>query len=396
MHFDVKSSGEATPRWTMGGYRAEHHANELIFHVPSTYRGVDVLSDDTITTLHIKGVNIFGNTEIEFSEVEGDPTVAVGRYLIPRSITSSVGEYLASLKFVGADGVVAKSGTIRFLISDVVDADDDVIGDSDPNIIEQLSVRIAQSLTDAPSDGLSYVRKDGEWVEVDLSVGGGGDVTKVYVDTQDISTLTEAKEYVDSVGSQVYLDAKAYVDSLPTPDVDKAYVDSADQSILSEAKDYADTLTTSVELNGTTYTHVAGTITLPNLATAAQGAKADTALQEETDPLFTAWDKDYNDLTNKPTIPNKVSDLTNDSGYLTDETDPTVPAWAKAETKPTYTATEVGAEASGAVTSHNTSITAHSDIRTALDTKATVWSGTQAAYDALPTKDPSTLYLIVG
>lgn len=29
--------------------------------------------------------------------------------------------------------------------------------------------------------------------------------------------------------------------------------------------------------------------------------------------------------------------------YLTDETDPTVPAWAKAETKPTYTASEVGA-----------------------------------------------------
>lgn len=29
--------------------------------------------------------------------------------------------------------------------------------------------------------------------------------------------------------------------------------------------------------------------------------------------------------------------------YLTEETDPTVPAWAKAETKPSYTATEVGA-----------------------------------------------------
>lgn len=45
------------------------------------------------------------------------------------------------------------------------------------------------------------------------------------------------------------------------------------------------------------------------------------------------------------TIPTKVSDLTNDSGYLTSytETDPTVPTWAKASTKPTYTATEVGA-----------------------------------------------------
>jgi hypothetical protein len=93
----------------------------------------------------------------------------------------------------------------------------------------------------------------------------------------------------------------------------------------------------------------------------------------ETDPLFiasaafgiassdiAAWNNksdfsgDYNDLTNKPTLPDSLSDLTNDmdvsdfpndAGYLTSftETDPTVPAWAKASTKPTYTASEVGA-----------------------------------------------------
>lgn len=44
-------------------------------------------------------------------------------------------------------------------------------------------------------------------------------------------------------------------------------------------------------------------------------------------------------------VPTKTSDLTNDSGFLTSytETDPTVPAWAKASTKPSYTASEVGA-----------------------------------------------------
>ena len=62
----------------------------------------------------------------------------------------------------------------------------------------------------------------------------------------------------------------------------------------------------------------------------------------------------YSDLSGKPTIPTKTSQLTNDSqfvtetgintkGYLTEETDPTVPAWAKAATKPSYTADEVGA-----------------------------------------------------
>ena len=58
------------------------------------------------------------------------------------------------------------------------------------------------------------------------------------------------------------------------------------------------------------------------------------------------------DLTTKqyvdnaiPTIPTNISSFTNDAGYLTSytETDPTVPAWAKATNKPTYTAQEVGA-----------------------------------------------------
>ena len=41
----------------------------------------------------------------------------------------------------------------------------------------------------------------------------------------------------------------------------------------------------------------------------------------ESDPVFTAWDKDYNDLINKPTIPTNVSELTNDAGYLTSFTE---------------------------------------------------------------------------
>lgn len=48
-------------------------------------------------------------------------------------------------------------------------------------------------------------------------------------------------------------------------------------------------------------------------------------------------------------IPTKTSELDNDSGFITGytETDPTVPAWAKTASKPTYTAAEVGADASG-------------------------------------------------
>lgn len=60
--------------------------------------------------------------------------------------------------------------------------------------------------------------------------------------------------------------------------------------------------------------------------------------------------------------------------YLTSytETDPTVPAWAKNETKPTYTASEVGADAEGTanslISTHNIASNTHSDIREEIST----------------------------
>ena len=52
---------------------------------------------------------------------------------------------------------------------------------------------------------------------------------------------------------------------------------------------------------------------------------------------------------------------------LTEESDPTVPAWAKEAQKPSYTASEVGADPSGTaaskVAAHNTGTDTHSDIR---------------------------------
>ena len=61
---------------------------------------------------------------------------------------------------------------------------------------------------------------------------------------------------------------------------------------------------------------------------------------------------DTDDLTNgagyitSSALPTKVSDLTNDAGYITGytETDPTVPSWAKASSKPSYTFSEIGSK----------------------------------------------------
>ena len=73
---------------------------------------------------------------------------------------------------------------------------------------------------------------------------------------------------------------------------------------------------------------------------------------------------------------------------LTEETDPTVPAWAKQSTKPTYTASEVGADKSGtaasAVSTHNTNTAAHNDIRLLIE-------GLTTRLNALANSDDTTL-----
>ena len=60
-----------------------------------------------------------------------------------------------------------------------------------------------------------------------------------------------------------------------------------------------------------------------------------------------AWEKigdteiNLSNYALKTEVPTKLSQLINDANYLTSETDPTVPAWAKAAEKPTYTYSEI-------------------------------------------------------
>ncbi|MGM9608359.1 MAG: hypothetical protein ACI3XJ_12725 [Oscillospiraceae bacterium] len=76
------------------------------------------------------------------------------------------------------------------------------------------------------------------------------------------------------------------------------------------------------------------------------------------------------------TVPSKTSDLENDSGFLTEESDPTVPAWAKESTKPTYTADEVGAlPDTTTIPSALSDLSDDATHRTVTDAEKTAWSG---------------------
>lgn len=63
-------------------------------------------------------------------------------------------------------------------------------------------------------------------------------------------------------------------------------------------------------------------------------------------PLSAAQGVALKALVDAITVPTKVSQLVNDAGYLKSytETDPTVPSWAKAAEKPTYTSTEINCD----------------------------------------------------
>ena len=92
-----------------------------------------------------------------------------------------------------------------------------------------------------------------------------------------------------------------------------------------------------VPTNVSAFTNDAGYITNVDVPTNVSAFTNDAGYitgYTEADPQFNAWDKDYNDLINKPvipTVPANVSAFTNDAGYITGytEADPQFNAWDK-------------------------------------------------------------------
>lgn len=252
-------------------------------------------------------------------------------------------------------------------------------------------------MTPSAGSGVSDVEVDG------TSVVSGGvaqiDLTGK-ADTADLATVATSGSYADLSNKPTIPTVPSNVSAFTN---DAGYITGyteTDPVFLASAAH--DITSSNISTWNGKYTKPTGGIPKTDLATAVQTSlgKADTALQSytETDPVFaasaahgisssdiTAWNNksdfsgSYNDLTDTPTIPTvnnatltiqkngttvktftanassnvtanitvptATSDLTNDSGFITGytETDPTVPSWAKASSKPTYTASEVGA-----------------------------------------------------
>ena len=91
----------------------------------------------------------------------------------------------------------------------------------------------------------------------------------------------------------------------------------------------------------------------------------------------------YNDLSNKPTIPSKTSELTNDSGFLT-----SVPSEYVTET-------ELNAKGYATTSQIPTTLPANGGNANTVG-GYTIWVGTQSQYDAISSKSSTTIYMIKG
>lgn len=137
---------------------------------------------------------------------------------------------------------------------------------------------------------------------------------------------------------------------------------------------------------GGTYSNGTMTLTGPTKVSDLTNDSGYITTYTETDPTVPAWAKqstkpsytatEVGALPDDTFIPTNVSDLVNDEGYISSETDPTVPLWAKAPTKPSYSASEVGAlPASTVIPSKTSDLTNDSGyITTETDPTVPAWA----------------------
>lgn len=192
---------------------------------------------------------------------------------------------------------------------------------------------------------------------VDDAVAGVTIPTTVSSFTNDsgYQTSTQVQSAINTAIGDINSFEVEVVSALPTSNIKDHTIYFVPQASNSSTHDEYMYINNAWELIGTTSVDLSNYLQTTDIAAWAKAANKPTYTAMEVGALpntYTAPVTSVNGQTGAvslsiPTVPTNVSDFTNDAGYLTSytETDPTVPAWAKAASKPSYTAAEVGAMA---------------------------------------------------
>ena len=170
-----------------------------------------------------------------------------------------------------------------------------------------------------------------ELKRANVVIGSGGEVTNAVwgTITGDIKQQTDLQEELTTIKESI---PEPYNDTEIKEDIITLQSNKADKSEIPDTS----TLATKEELNSKANT---------------SDVYTKTEVDQKIDEAITGGEIDLSNYYTKSETYSKIE--IDGKNYLTSETDPTVPSWAKAETKPTYTADEVGAIPTGGLKTIN-------------------------------------------
>lgn len=194
---------------------------------------------------------------------------------------------------------------------------------------------------------LSYITASDIPTNVSDFTNDAGYITSASLPTVNNSTIT-IKVNSDALGDTFTTNAssnKTINLGLSAVAISGSYTDLSDKPTIPTVNNATLTIKKNTSDTGTTFTANASSDVVANLGlhtVATSGSYTDLS-SKPTIPTSTSNLTNDSGFITSSDIPTNVSSFTNDAGYLTSytETDPTVPSWAKASSKPSYDLDEV-------------------------------------------------------
>lgn len=341
----------------------DSHVSDTSKHITEEERTNWNAAKTHADSAHVTSVNgMTGDVVIDIPEdyVTGDELVIITNGIDEQfeTLNSKIGS-LTNLEVQGHDNLVdaindvylSSIGGAASLISDVVGSLSNLSTTNKTNVVVAINevngtateaYALANQIDDALAD---YAKK----TEIP---------TKVSAFENDASYLTEHQS-LEGLATESYVNAQ--IATIPTPDVSgqinthNTATDSHNdirllvEGLTTRLNTLANSDDTTLDQMSEIVAYIKNNKTLIEGVTTNKVNVSDIINNLTTNvsdkPLSAAQGVALKALIDAIVVPTKVSELTNDSGYITGytETDPTVPEWAKAVTKPSYTASEVGA-----------------------------------------------------